>query len=300
MGAAHPGPTGRRGVAPSTPLRLARIEHATFPGTVTPWPKEDRRYVTDLVRSFDRPDPPPHSFAGGRTTFRDMVDELSRRLGPAASFDLAVLAHCTPDAEPGWPAYRLLDLTDSAGTAFAVSDQGPTVAFTGLRLATGAGAGPGPRRAHVWALDQRRTLHGEAVPARVRATTDAAAVLVLEPDGPLEIATAGHLAGVRREDVGDVLRAAADAADTGGPPVTAVWGIGVPPEARGTAAVASECCAEAGRPVTGVWSALSALWTPARPGSGPYLVSDYDEDLGYLGYCVLRPVRSAASASDGP
>lgn len=264
------------------PLRLARIERQrAAPGT-KPFTAEDRLYFTDLMASYGMA-APDHLFERPHNSFRDLVAGLLPRLGEWGDrFDLAVLAHTTPDSEAGWPICYLLDAVPDAGLAFAISDQGPTASFTGLRLAARSSRTHEARRAQLWALDQTALLHEQPVPERIRPRHDSAVVLVLDEDGGLGRLEVEHHVEVSADEVRPRLRAVVG--EDGG---VVVCGPGLRP--HWSAADARETGSHlhpvpAGEPCTGVWSALADL---VGSEAVRYVVADYDEELRHLGVCVL-------------
>nr|MDT0656949.1 hypothetical protein [Micromonospora sp. DSM 115978] len=270
---------------PPATLRLARIERRTF-DRGGPYDPEDGRYFTDLLTSYGM-----KLRAGaldeGRNSFRDMVAGLLPRLRPYHDrFDLAILAHVTPDAEPGWPMCYLTDAVARPGLAFAISDQGLVAAFTALRIALDGVLPHTDGRAQVWVIDQCARLHDGPVPDRLRATRDSAVALVLDRDGGLGHLSVGQRTGVAPGAAADRLGTVLAAGD--GRATTTVLGAGLAPHVPGDGLDGRVVRPAPGTPGTGVWSALADELGRAG-GATPhrYLVADYDEDLGHLGIGVL-------------
>ncbi|MEV0408888.1 hypothetical protein [Actinoallomurus sp. NPDC050550] len=217
-----------------------------------------------------------------RTTFTDMaagmLDELR---GDGAPIGLVVLAHGTPDSEPGWPACFLTWRLPGAPPAFAVADQGVVTPFTALRVAGARIRADGPRRAIVLIMDQRTLVP----PPRPAGAADAriplrnrAVALVLDERGTLGTLTAGVEPGVGPKRAGGFL---AGLAETGQPvltgPALASWD-GPPNRVR----------ASVGAPCTGLW-ALAAEGLDRWRAAGVRRVHllDHDPELRCLGHCAV-------------
>lgn len=278
---------------PPGPLRLARIEQRVF-GAGRPFVDADRTYFADLMASYGstvRTD----DFAAGRNTFRDMIEGLLPELGSWGDrFDLAVLAHSTPDAEPGWPMCYLGDAVSAAGLAFAISDQGYTAPFTALRLLLDSPHTYGARRVQLWTMDQTALLHDRPVPERIRPRRDCAVVLVLDEHGELGTMSATQRAGVASADVADLLRARLHEAGAPDVPVSLLVGLGLASRVDGSWPADDVRTAEPGAPCTGVWSLLAAHRPRLLATGRRVVLADYDEELGYLGTCTIDiPARRA-------
>lgn len=249
----------------TAPLR--RIGCHDF-GPGKPFTEDEKVYFRDLLASHGVPCP-EERFAGGRNTFTEMVEWVVDWLGHVDDpFDVALLAHTTPDAQPGSPMSFLTTVVPVSGVAFAVSDQGVVAAFTALDLLARHG------RALLIVADQRALVHDLPVPAAIAPLRDR--VVALELGGPDAVATVAPRlhTGVRPGDIPSVL-ADVDPADT------VVLGAGAAPHRRQDAAVT----VHNGTPCTGVWSALADLLS--RPVGGRILLVDYEETQGYLGTCAV-------------
>ena len=224
------------------------------------------------------------------TTFDRMVEGLLPRLGPLGErFDLAVMAHATPDGRPTWAMSHLVDLVRAPGLAFAVSDQGVVAPFTGLRMAVRGGATHGARRALVWAVDQAVLMHTGPVAGRLRPLHDEAVVLALDVDGAAGVVDVHQQTDVSPGEVPDRLAAHLspgrdDRSDT---PLTTICGRGLegvwtPGPEAGTVRWAPP-----GRPCTGVWTVLADQLPRWQFTGQRVVVADYDEQLRYLSVGVL-------------
>jgi hypothetical protein len=255
-------------------LGLAVTERQEFAPDLGRYTDLDRVYFADLLALHGLPYR-NHLLDAGRTTFREMMARLLDRLNPHHhGYDVAVLASCTPDAEPGWPVPFLSDSAVRPGLAFAVSDQGPLAPFTALELIADIAAADRAGRALMIAMDQCARQHEEPVPVRTVASRNAAVALVL--DGSTHASVRVRLStGVVAADVDRLL---ADAG-TG----TLLVGTGLAGRVSGARV------APPGTPCTGPWSLLADALADPEPARYRLVVANYDEDLGYLGVCVVDP-----------
>lgn len=296
MYVAGPPTLGTGPVPDGRTLRLAAVHRFEF-GAESRYTSQDRTYFTDLFATFGTV-PDENAFESGRTTFRDMAARLVLSAGELADgFDMAVLAHATPDAEPGWPMSVLVEAVPGAGLVLGVSDQGVVAPFTAMRLVLDQVYDGPVIRAAVWILDQSATLHTEPVPDNRRATRNAAVALVLTDTGTL-----GPFGFAQQHSCEDAVqvRAALDAALTqladDGPPVTVVCGEALVPYVEHHPLAGAVRVAPAGQPCTGVWFVLADCLS----AGDRVLIADYDEEFGYLGLCGMEPTgRSAQPMSAG-
>lgn len=247
--------------------RLRRIGRHDF-GVGTPFTEDEKVYFRDLLASHGLPCP-EERFAGGRTTFTEMVEWVIDWLGPVDDpFDIALLAHTTPDAQPGSPMSFLTTAVPVSGVAFAVSDQGVVAPFTALDLLSRH------ERGLLVIADQRALVHDLPVPEVVAPRRDSA--VVLEFGGSAGLATVAPClrTDVRPVDIGPVL------ADVD-PDATVVVGAGVARHWQPDGAVTIHN----GAPCTGLWAALADL--VAGSATGRVVLVDYEETLGCLGTCVV-------------
>lgn len=305
-------------------MRLARVVSRTF-STATGYSPELVAFLCDLTRLHGLPQREQYFGRATRTTFTEMAQEIvaelteSDELAGAGPFGLAVVAHSTPDAEPGWPASYLSGALPGEPFAFAVADQGGAAPFTALRIAadfagatdvTGTG-GEEPGAALVLIMDQTAIVPDRALPrGTVRPGRDHAVALVFGPGGRLASLSVRQLTGVARADA----MAAIETELHAGPgPVTVVLGPGIADPAPAphtgastqpvTAALADAgrvVHAPAGQPGTGPWHELARLLRRPDAAGGRILLASYEEALGYLDLCLvsvpaaIRPVREIA------
>ncbi|MGC4888323.1 2-hydroxy-acid oxidase [Micromonospora sp. DT227] len=239
-------------------------------------------YLTDLVRPYGlRVD----AAARGQS-YGEMAAELIGALVPEDEpVDLLVLAFAVHDALPGRAtAAYLSHVCPGTPMSFALCDQGPAAAFTGLRIA-GAHA---YRRALLLVVEQSVLPYdpGVAVPDRHRA------VALLLGDGPADdsarVTSLRQHADVGPDDVAALAAAELRARGAGRADVSVVLGpalAGVRPPPGGPVTVVPP-----GQPSTGVWWAL--LDRLADDAASRVVVVDYDAELRYL--CLV------ATSTDRP
>jgi hypothetical protein len=296
-------------------MRLARVVSRTF-DSARGYGPELVDFLCDLTRLHGLPQREEYFGRATRTTFTEMAQEIAAELTESDEptgiepFGLAVVAHSTPDAEPGWPASYLSGALPGEPLAFAVADQGASAPFTALRIAAdfadtdGAQAGGArcpiglglrPRRAMlVLIMDQtavvpdRRLPRGTVLPGR-----DHAVALVFEPAGRLAELSVRQLTNARPADATAEVKAELRS-ESG--PVTVVLGPGL----------AGMALADAGRvvhspadlPGTGPWHELAGLLRQPDAAVGRILLASYEQTLGYLDLCsvsVKAPVREVAA-----
>jgi hypothetical protein len=272
----------------TSPLRLAltRAEQLEF-GDGTPYPRAYRERYVDVLGLYGMR---PETAGGpqqGRNSFTDMALAALGRLGPAErQADLVIIAHATPDAEPGWAACTLSERLAQAPLAFAVSDQGSAAPFTALRVADAYVRTGAHRRCLLLLLDQKTVARPApgAVPLE-----DSAVALIIDAAGDGRAGGALSLwqcTGLGPADVGqavrDVLPRLLPAAGPGqtivvhGPGLDG-WAALLPPGSRR---------ARAGLPCTGLWAEFAALARAGGPRSR-VLLADYDPVLRYLCLCAV-------------
>jgi hypothetical protein len=247
-----------------------------------PYPGAHQEYFTDLLASYGM-SPRPGAFDAGRTSYQEMVAAMMPELVPlAAGFDLAVLAHASPDAEPGWPMCYLADAVPAAGLAFAISDQGATAPFTALRLVLDSAWANQARLALVLIMGNAAVLHDGPVPESARVTRDRAVALVLREGADLVLESVRQLTCVPAQSV----RARLDDAlrEVGGP-LTAIFGQGLAGHVDGQVFAERVRWAAPGQPGTGIWSLLAQ---PQPDAPGCVVLGDYDAELQYLSLSVFR------------
>jgi hypothetical protein len=282
-----PGTSSVLQTAGAPTLRLARIERRLF-GRGEPYSSEFVNYFADLAGQFEKPFHEEYFTGAAPNSFTDMVtDILPAAAHPGEAFDLALIAHSTPDSRPTRPACYLSDVLAGNPLSFALSEQGVTAPFTAIRITGEYARDAAFRQAMVIFLDQSflwngaeaRLPEGTRMPGR-----DSAVVLVLASDGAFGGMSVRNFADVA---AGEVRRLAADqlrelaASRT---PMTTVAGIGVDPELAKEVPIR---WAPGDLPCTGVWSVLAdglAQWTVT--GQRVVLV-DYDPVLRYLSLCTV-------------
>lgn len=286
------GPAGTTAVG-RAPLRLAGIERQLFAEGRPYRRKADRQaFSSDLLAAHGMVCDPEH-FESARTTFQEMVEALLPRLGTLGDrFDLAVLAHTTPDSEPSWPMCFLSGAVPAAGMAFAVSDQGVSAPFSALRMVVGSGRTHGARRAQLWVADQKAIMHDHPVPDRIRPRCDAAVVLVFDEAGTLGSMDVSQFNDVGSGDIADRLDDLLGAGDAAAP-WTLVCGQGLRAHearlSRWTTGPSAAALLSAGNgmPCTGVWWLVADELPGWRRTGRRVVIADYDEELRYLSVGVL-------------
>jgi hypothetical protein len=253
--------------------RVAGAGRAYDPGLIS--------YFADLAALYGLRHRDDYFTRVRRNTFTDLVDAALGRLdGSLGPVDIAVLAHSTPDAEPGWPACHLAEALPGDPLVMAVSDQGTVAPFSALRIIADYMALDGMRRALLVITDQTTLMSDEQPPSgAAMPTRDAVVALVLERhDRGRELSTSQF------SDIGpdEAVATVAALAREAGPAVVAVG-----PDLAGVAELcptAAVRVAEAGRPCTGAWDGLGTSWPD---GGRLALVADYDRALRYLGVCLV-------------
>jgi hypothetical protein len=295
-------------------MRLARVVSRTF-NSATGYSPELVGFLCDLTRLHGLPQREQYFGRATRTTFTEMAKEIAAELTESDGlagiepFGLALVAHSTPDAEPGWPASYLSGALPGEPFAFAVADQGGAAPFTALRIAadfadTGGaqasggaqypiGLGLRPRRATlVLIMDQtavvpdRRLPSGTVLPSR-----DHAVALVFEPAGQLAELSVRQLTGARPADAIAEIEAELR---SGSDPVTVVLGSGLPGAAFADAGRVVH--APADLPGTGPWHELAGLLRQPDTAGRRILLASFEQTLGYLDLCsVTAPAREVAA-----
>ncbi|MFI5776800.1 hypothetical protein [Nocardia sp. NPDC051570] len=281
------------------PLRLARIERRLF-GRGEPYSAEFVDYFADLAGQFGQPFHEEYFTSAAPNSFTDMATEmLSQATHPEEVFDLALIAHATPDARPTRPACYLSHALAGDALSFALSEQGVTAPFTALRIAGEYARDTGFRRAMVMILDQSflwngaeaRLPEGTRMPGR-----DSAVVLVLADDGAPGAISVRSIADVAAGEVCRLVTEQLREFAAAGPPMTTIAGVGVD---RGIADEFRIEWAAADLPCTGLWTAFAdglPRWTVT--GQRVVLV-DYDPALRYLSLCAVDVPRAQADSSAG-
>ncbi|TLQ47866.1 hypothetical protein [Streptomyces marianii] len=289
-------------VGAPAPLRLAHAHGQAFtPGEAArvPFAEGDREFFSDLVSTAGLP-VDDDAFTRGRTAYAAMVSAILPQLTPRDDFDLALLAHATPDATPGWPLSRLERSTARTGLAFAISDQGTTSPFAALRIAVRGIAVQGARRALVLITEQSAVYHRGPIPEELRARHDTGVALVLDASGELGALECDQHSGVAPGDVPARLAALAPPAEgsTGRPVLIA--GAGLTRHWAGVPEGYTLHTAPAGMPAAGIWSVLAERLPDLRRTGRPVVLADYDARFGYLGWCRLDVAADGGAGRSGP
>lgn len=286
--------------ASGTPtLRLARIERRQF-GRGEPYSSEFVNYFADLAGQFEKPFHEEYFTGAAPNSFTDMITEiLPATVHSGETFDLALIAHSTPDSRPTRPACFLSNALGGNPLSFALSEQGVTAPFTAVRIASEYARDAAFRRALVISLDQSFLWNGaEArLPAGTRMPRrDSAVVLVLAPDGALGSMSVRNFADVAAGEVCRLVVEQLSGLAASRTPMTTIAGIGVDPELAKDFPIR---WAPEDLPCTGVWSELAdglEQWTAT--GQRVVLV-DYDPVLRYLSLCTVDVSRAAAGPLAG-
>ena len=283
---------------PPAGLRLIRAERQTFTGPAEflrdPVQRADvGTFLADMARPYARTVPPglfgePLSPALGQS-YGEMGQALLAALVPAGEpVDLLVLAFSVHDLWPGRAtAAYLSHVCPGTPMSFAVCDQGPAAAFTGLRIAGEYAASAGCRRTVLIVVEQAALpyasaatlplrhrgvamLYGESAEpsARVAGVRQHAGVA---PDGVAGLAAA-ELAGLSagHRDVRLVLSDA----------LAAVWSSRPAGRVRVT---------PPGQPSTGVWWELAGELAGGADAADLLVAADYDPGLRYLCLAAIEP-----------
>ncbi len=272
-------------------LRLVRAVHRGFTGPAEFLADPANRarvgeYLADMAGPYAREVPaalfgePPSPDLG--QSYGEMAQAL---IGLAVSaeepVDLLVLAFSIHDLWPGrQTAAYLSHLTPGAPMAFAICDQGPAAAFSGLRIASEYASSTAIRRALLIVVEQAALPYSSPVtlPSQHRGVAmlfgdgamPQARVAALRqhpgvPSGGAAALAAADLAELAagHHEVGLVLSAA----------LAAVWAA----PAAGRVRVMPP-----GQPCTGVWSGLIDELASDAGHPDLLVAADYDPDLRYL------------------
>ena len=289
--------TGWAGAAPSR-LRLAltRAEHLEF-GDGTPYRRAYRERYADVLELYGMRPETAGEPRQRRNSFTDMALAAVSWLSPAdRCVDLVIIAHATPDAEPGFVACTLSERLAEGTLVFAISDQGPAAQFTALRVADAYVRTGAHRRCLVLLLDQK-TVAGPVPPAPgADPLRDSAVALVLDDtgDGPAggSALLLWQRTGLDAADVGQAIRDALPrmipAADTGRTRV--VHGPGL--DAHAALLPPGRRRARDGMPCTGLWTEFAAMARAEGGALKSLVLADYDPELRYLCLCAVGPAEN--------
>jgi hypothetical protein len=243
-------------------------------------------YLADAARPYGREVPaalfgePPSPELGH--SYGEMAEAL---IGPVVPPDepvgLLVLAFAIHDLRPGrQTAAYLSHLTPGAPMAFAICDQGPAAAFTGLRVAREYAASAGIRRALVIVVEQAALPYDCPVPVPSR--HQGVAMLYGDRAG-----LAARVAGVRQHPGvppdGVAGLAAADLAELAAGHREAELVLSDALAAAWTTPAAGRVrVMPPGQPSTGLWWGLADELAGGADAPGLLVAGDYDPGLGYL------------------
>lgn len=283
-------------------LRIRRSGRRAFAGSAAEAEPGLRVFLADLVRPYQLKLREDLLAAGPPPSYGEMAGPLIGSVVPAtAPVDLLMLAFTVPDGRPERAtASHLSHLCPGQPMAFALCDQGPAAAFTGLRLAAEYLRDGVCQRALLLVTEQATLPYDPPAPA-VLPERHAAVALLCEADqaadgqpangsapggGPALVGTREHTGvapGEAAELLADALARAA--AGTVGPPVVILGRElarlvresgtgGLPPS--GEVRVAPP-----GQPGTGVWWELAGEMT-RWPAGRRVILANYDPALRYL------------------
>ena len=241
-------------------------------------------YLADMARPYEievRPELSGHSFG-------EMAEPLIAGLGSADDpVDLLILAFSVHDLRPGrQTAAYLSHVTPGSPMAFAICDQGPAAAFTGLRIAREYSASAGVRRALLVVVEQAGLPYDCSAPVPSRHQ----GVAMLYGDGQNPLARVTEVcqhAGVPPDQVAEL--AAKEVARLGAGHEQAMLVLGDSlAQARPAFADWPVRMVPAGQPMTGVW--WSIVGELGADAVDPLVVvaADYDPGLRYLCLTVLE------------
>lgn len=262
----------------TTSLRLARVLRRRF-GQGRRFRPELSEFLVDVARLYDVParidDTTP------RTCFTEMVHEVLPELSAAGQqVDLALVAHATPDAEPGWPGIALSGGLPGNPAACGIADQGTAAPFTALRVVD-AHARSATVDSAVVVIPDQHTVVG----APVAAGADGLVALVLDRHGEFGVPVVRQWTSVTPDKIGATVTASWPTVPASDVPTTVVLGPGIadhwtPPD--GIAVVH----ATTGLPSGGTWHAVAAR-LPSWQRGHRVLVADFEAETGELSTCWL-------------
>jgi 4-hydroxymandelate oxidase len=296
------GPPAPGGPEPGGPdgWGITRIERRRFDGPSDLAGDPDHRarlavYLTDLLGPYGLTLAPGRLDTNAAQSYGDMAEAvLAAAVPPDQYVDLVVLAFAVPDVAPGRAtATYLSHICPGNRLAFAVCDQGPAAAFTGLRLAREYARTGGCRRALVLLVEQADLHYDPAAPVAMP-TAHAAVALLCDRDraaadrndAAVRVEALRQIAGVPPERAAARLAAELAALPSG---VTVVADPGLAPGARP---------APDGQPLTGVWWELADVC--GEGVAGPVALASYDPTLGYLCLAATELTAPAASGAGRP
>jgi hypothetical protein len=286
-------------------LRVRRAAARSFGGSSpTSLDPDLRVYLADLVEPYGlalREDMLARSVGHN---YAEMAGELIRAtVAEDEPIDLLVLAFAIPDVRPGSSAALYLSsICPGAPLAFAVSEQGPGAAHTGLRLARAYARSGGFRRTMVVVVEQA-ALHYE--PARTADGTapllpvGASAVAVIcehsgEQNGLDVRQYPGQNAAGANALVGKEIAALGAERDR----TILILGNGLACVDLFSTGCRQIILADLGQPYTGQWTEL-ANGLPGWSADGALiLVADYDKQLRCLSLSMIDTAGPRVAEAD--
>ena len=241
-------------------------------------------YLADMARPYAREVPAALFGESPSPALGHSYGEIAEALiGSAVSaeepVDLLVLAFSIHDLWPGrQTAAYLSHLTPGAPLAFAVCDQGPAAAFSGLRIARAYASSAAIRRALLIVVEQAALPYDCPVP--VPAQHRGVAMLYGDCAEPAARVTAvrqhpgvapGDVAGLAAADLAELAAGHHEVGLVLGDALAAVW-----------AAPAAARVMPPGQPSTGVWWGLIDELTSDAGHPDLLVAADYDPGLRYL------------------
>jgi 4-hydroxymandelate oxidase len=243
-------------------------------------------YLADMARPYARE--VPAGLFGGQPSaalgqsYGEMAEALiGSAVSPAEPVDLLVLAFSVHDLWPGrQTAAYLSHLTPGAPMAFAVCDQGPAAAFSGLRIASEYASSAGLRRTLLIVAEQADLPYGCEAP--LPSQHQGVAMLLADGARPQARLTAVRQhPGVAPGDAAGLAAADLAALAAGRPAVGLVLGDAL--AAAWPAPAASRVrVSQPGQPATGLWWDLIEELTCDAGQQDLLVAADYDPGLRYL------------------
>lgn len=272
-------------------LHLVRAVHRSFAGPAGFLADPQNRarvseYLADMARPYALEVPaalfgePPSPALG--QSYGEMAQALIESAVSADEpVDLLVLAYSIHDLWPGRPtAAYLSHLTPGAPMAFAICDQGPAAAFTGLRVAREYASSAAIARALLIVVEQAALPYSS--PATLPSQHRGAAMLLGDTAKPQARVAAvrqhpgvpsGGAARVAAADLAELTASHREVGLVLSDALAAVWAA----PAAGRVRVMPP-----GQPSTGVWCGLIDELADDAGHPDLLVAADYDPDLRYL------------------
>jgi hypothetical protein len=279
-------------------VRVSRVLARRFDGrSETSLDPDLRVFLSDLTRPYGVPLREDLLREGVGHSYGEMAEGLLQEALPDdGPVDLLVLAFAIPDIRPGRStAVHLSRFCAGSPLAFAVNDQGPSAAFTALRIVRDYQRTGACRRAVVLVAEQASLHYTPPVPVLVPDRHWIAALVCEESDAEeLRVHQESQLStesAVQRV-AGRLALLGPRAVLLAGAGLLAEGGPGLPADAA-----ARTVLVPPGQPTTGVWSELAARLPGWREQGRPVLVADHDPALGRLAMAGFHPSAVPAAAA---